>query len=256
MNWMRCILLLLSVATASFAEDTAIERWDRAVCLQTERKTTDGQPTMASAFIVERDGQFYILTAAHAAQDTHARTKVVYRAAGGEPRWVHLGGVVESSTDPWNVFGNADLAVARLHRIPETAVYHAELQRLAIPFRALEPSVPKRTTAVEITGFPMALGTQPPVAPLAMVAHVASRELSSAARWGAERVFYAVPTVAAGCSGGPVFKSQDNPSDATIVGMYIGLISDTTGAKLSKIIPASVIRSAIERNALPLDKTE
>ena len=118
--------------------------------------------------------------------------------------------------------------------------------RLAVPFERLRQEVPKRTTQIEITGYPLSFGSTPPVAPLAMVAHVASRELTSAARWGTEKIFYAVPTVASGTSGGPVFESSENSADTAILGMYIGFVSDTSGAKLSKVIPAHVIRTAIE----------
>jgi len=70
--------------------------------------------------------------------------------------------------------------------------------------------------------------------------------MSTAVRWGNEKIFYATPPVASGTSGGPVYESTDDPSNATVVGMYIGLINDSTGAKLSKVIPAHVVRKAIE----------
>ncbi len=150
------VLLLVAVAAvgnASEPQQTSVERWDRAVCLQTERKATDGLPSVASAFVVAREDNLYLVTAAHAAQDTHTFTKVLYRSAGGESRWVHLGGLVD-----------------------------------------------------------------------------------------------AVPTVAAGSSGGPVFAATDDSSKSDVVGMYIGLIADASGAKLSKVIPSRVIRTAIEQH--------
>jgi hypothetical protein len=245
------VLLLVTttaVSTAAEPQQASLDRWDRVVCLHTERKATDGLPAFASAFVVTHDKKLYLVTAAHASQDTHSRTKVLYRAPSGESRWVHLGGIVNASTDPWHTHENTDLAVSLIQSSPAVSIYVNELEQLAIPFAALGKETPGRTECIEITGYPMSLGAQPPLAALTMVAHVASREMSADAKWGKETVYYAVPTVAAGCSGGPVFAAAEDPSKLCVAGIYIGLIADTTGAKLSKIIPAHVIRTAIERH--------
>jgi hypothetical protein len=248
-----CLLLLVSIAAFSNASEppqATLERWDRALCLQTERKATDGLPAVASAFVVAHKENLYLITAAHASQDTHTLTKVLYRSKSGESRWVHLGGIVKASTNPWRTYENTDLAFLLVHPSDASSVYINELTELAIPFAALVGETPRRTSRIEITGYPMAIGTQPPLAPLTMVAHVASREIDADAKWGKEKVFYAVPTVAAGCSGGPVFAANDDPGKPDVVGMYIGLIVDTTGAKLSKILPSPVIRSAIDQHTV------
>lgn len=246
MHCFYCLLVTLLASSFVIAEDGALERWDRAICLHTERKSTDGQPTVASGFVVDFKETLWLVSAVHVAQDTHARTRVVYRTHAGESRWVHLGGLTETEVNPWSDFENTDVSVARMQDRPDTTVYYGELNQLAIPFDALVAEVPKRTTRIEITGYPLSLGMTPPVAPLVMVAHVASRELPTPARWGAEKIFYAIPSVASGTSGGPVYESNDNSSIATVVGMYVGSINDSTGAKLTKVIPAQVIRNAIE----------
>jgi len=246
---MKCLTgVLLAVLATQFAiaNDATVERWDRAICLHTERKTTDGQPTVASGFVVDYKETLWIVSAVHVALDTHPRTRLVYRTNTGESRWVHLGGLTETEKNPWSDFENSDVSIARMQDRPDTTIYYGELKQLAIPFDDLASDAPKRTTKVEITGYPMSFGTTPPIAPLAMVAHVASRELPTPARWGNERIFFAIPSVASGTSGGPVFGSDDDTSNATVVGMYIGLITDSTGAKLSKVIPAHVVRAAIE----------
>ena len=246
---MKCLTgVLLAVLATQFAiaNDATVERWDRAICLHTERKTTDGQPTVASGFVVDYKETLWIVSAVHVALDTHPRTRLVYRTNTGESRWVHLGGLTETEKNPWSDFENSDVSIARMQDRPDTTIYYGELKQLAIPFDDLASDAPKRTTKVEITGYPMSFGTTPPIAPLAMVAHVASRELPTPARWGNERIFFAIPSVASGTSGGPVFRSDDDTSNATVVGMYIGLITDSTGEKLSKVIPAHVVRAAIE----------
>lgn len=246
MNVVHCLIAVLLASQLAVADDAAVERWDRAICLHTERKTTDGQPSVASGFIVAHKESLWLVSAVHVAQDTNARTRIVYRTKAGESRWVHLGGLAETETNPWNDYENSDVSIALIQKRPDTTVYYDELKELAIPFDALISEVPKRTKKIEITGYPMSFGTTPPVAPLAMVAHVASREMSTPARWGNEKIFYAIPSVASGTSGGPVYESIEDSSNATVVGMYIGLINDSTGAKLSKIVPSQVVRTAIE----------
>ena len=108
---------------------------------------------------------------------------------------------------------------------------------------------PVRTTEIEIVGFPMALGTQPTVSPLAMKGHLASREMLAEAKWGKEPILYAVPVVGAGCSGGPVFQSVAAEQETRVVGMYVGLQFDASGVKLAKIVPSRVIRAAVCRAA-------
>jgi hypothetical protein len=246
MNVVRCLMAVLFATHLAVADDAALERWDRAVCLHTERRTTDGQPAIASGFIVEHKESLWLVSAVHVAQDTHARTRIVYRTKTGDSHWVHLGGLTEPEANPWCDFENSDVSIALIQKRPDAAVYIDELKELAIPFDALISEIPKRTRKIEIAGYPMSFGTTPPVAPLAMVAHVASREMPTPARWGSEKIFYAIPAVASGTSGGPVFESIDDSSNTTVVGMYIGVINDSTGAKLSKIIPSHVVRSAIE----------
>lgn len=246
MNVVQILIALLLSTQLAVADDAIVERWDRAVCLHTERKTTDGKPAVASGFIVEHKESLWLVSAVHVAQDTHARTRIVYRTKTGESRWVHLGGLAETESNPWNDFGNSDVSIALMQRRPDSTVYYDELRELAIPFDALISEVPKRTTRIEITGYPMSFGTTPPVAPLAMVAHVASREMLTPARWGNEKIFYAIPSVASGTSGGPVYESIEDLTNTTVVGMYVGLINDSTGAKLSKIVPSQVVRTAID----------
>lgn len=244
----RWMIGFLWIVLSSFVhgQEPPLERWDRAICLHTERKMSDGQSTMSTGFLVAKETEIYLVTARHSALDTHAQTRVVYRAKNGESQWVHLGGLVDVRTNPWLDYENTDLSITKLQEVGDKGIYLKDLRELAIPIDCLETETPGRTTPIEITGFPMTFGSNPPVAPLAMMAHIASKEMASPAHWGAESIFYAVPTVASGSSGGPVFRSLTDASDVKVVGIYIGLIADKTGSKLSKIIPSRVIRAAIE----------
>jgi hypothetical protein len=191
----------------------------------------------------------FLVTAAHAAQDTHGGTRVLYRNASGASKFVQLGLLTDGAADPWHAYQNSDLSVMTIASRPVVKEAVKELKMLAIDFDCLLTDAPERTTEIDIVGFPISLGVRPTVSPLAMRGHLASREMQAEAKWGTEPMIYAIPAVGAGCSGGPVFQSADDTDEAKVVGMYIGVMFDPTGAKLSKIIPARVVRSAIERMA-------
>jgi hypothetical protein len=234
--------------TAARSEETpCIARWDRAVCLHTEAKKTDGQPAYSTAFLVKRDDATFLVTAAHAAQETHAGTRVLFRNAAGASKWILLGALTDKAADPWRGYRTSDLSIMKVLTGQAGTEEAEELKALAIDFDSLLPDAPGRTTAIEIVGFPIALGTSPSVSPLAMKGYLASRELQAEAKWGTEPMLYAVPTVGAGCSGGPVFQSTGETGDTKTVGMFVGMMYDATGVKLSKIVPSRIIRAAVER---------
>ncbi len=227
----------------------AIERWDRAICLMTEHKSSDGNAAECSAFLLEHEKEFYLVSAAHSAQDTHSRTKVVFRNAKGESRWIDLGGLVESASNPWYMHPSADLAVVHLQEQPALTAIRKELDALAISTKCLSKSTPVRTTAIDIVGFPLALGVQPVVSSTVVRGTISSRDMQFDAKWGKETLFLAAPTVASGTSGGPIFEALPNSTDVRVVGMYVGLLFDSTGGKITKAIPAHLLLETIEKLA-------
>ena len=74
------VLNLLLCSIAFTAEPPAIERWDRAVCLVSEVAGADGKPApvFGSAFVVSADESLVLVTAAHVARDTNAKTRVLH----------------------------------------------------------------------------------------------------------------------------------------------------------------------------------
>jgi len=244
------LLLLFTLPNAAIPQETpSIARWDRAVCLVTETTKPDGQAALGTAFLVRHSESMFLVTAAHAAQATRAGTRLVYRSVDGAPNWIHLGLLTDNAADPWHAYKNSDLSVMIISSRPVTKEPLEKLKPLAIDFDCLLTDAPARTTEIDIVGFPILLGVTPSVSPLAMRGHLASREMEAEAKWGTEPILYAVPTVGAGCSGGPVFLSTAESDDVKVVGMYVGLKGDDTGAKLSRIIPSRVIRAAVERMA-------
>ncbi len=243
------LVALLAVAqwpTTALA-DEELERWDRVVCLVTETPQ-DGKPgfTWGSGFFVAYEGELYLVTARHVAEKTTAKSRILYRKTDGESRWLVLGACLEKQGDPWHNHGTADLSWLIVAEDSKVSPAEREwLFDLAIDWSSLAEEMPKRTTAVEITGYPMGLGTAPEVTPLVMSGSIASRELRAESKWGIESVFYAVPAVAGGVSGGPVFQTIDDAAEVQVVGMYIAVGFDDSGGKLSKCIPAHLIRAAL-----------
>ena len=244
------------------ADDSpVIERWDRAVCLHTEQKKVDGRPSYATAFLVRKSDSLFLITAAHAAQETHSQSKLLYRNSGGESKWIHIGALIDKPVDPWHTLDNSDLSIMSISRQEGSAPPAiSELDELAMDFDWLLPEVPRRATTIEIAGFPIGLGSTPPISPLVMKGYLASREVEADAKWGKTSVIYALPVVGAGCSGGPVFVALEAPTEVRVVGMYIGLVYDPSGTKLSILIPSRMIRTAIEseleRTRVASDKAE
>lgn len=155
--------------------------------------------------------------------------------------------VTDCKTNPWLSYQNSDIAVAKIVPQEESSKEAIrDLQELAIDIESVAMEAPARTTEIEISGFPIGIGSIPPISPLVMKGSIASREMTSDAQWGTEPIIYAVPVVGAGCSGGPVFKAIDDSAKCELLGMYIGMAYDPTGVKLSKIIPSRIIRLAVE----------
>ncbi len=237
---------LLCSACGGIVRGTEIERWDRAICLYTDYTKPDGQPAfnLSTSFLVAFEQQLFLVTAAHAAKETGSATKVFYRRQDGAARWVLLKALNIEAGEPWKHHHSSDLSIMKL----EPGRLEAEAQGLAdlaISRDALLPETPARTTEIEIVGFPMTIGTQPEISPLVMKGAIASRELQWKNKWGAEPVVFAVPAVGSGTSGGPGFTAVADLTTVQVAGMYVGLQVDESGAKLSRLVPARIIRDLI-----------
>lgn len=246
-GWPAVALLCLVAASASAAnaDEKNIERWDRVVFLievQQEPEKKLQHTHASSGFLVAQGEQFFLITAAHGAEKTSPKTEVQFRSPEGKTAKVLLGDITADQGDPWHRHPQADLAVARVaiqEKSPEAA---QQLFALAIPMEDLLTASPRRTTAIEVTGFPMRLGLKPAISPLVMTGRVASRELPISAKWGDETIVLAQAAVAPGISGGAVFAEEPSPEKCRVVGMCIGFLMDnSTEVKLAKIVPSHIL---------------
>ncbi|QDS89614.1 hypothetical protein EC9_38140 [Rosistilla ulvae] len=246
---MKSHALMLLLACSLFACDLAGEEaqepkhWDKVVAIQTKQKTTNKH---ATAFFIRKGDSYFMVTANHAADETKGDTRILYVREDGDSRWMQLRGIVPADTNPWTQFKNNDLAVARLQFPRASKSDIADFNYLALPYAALLTSTPPRASEIVFAGFPMAYGATPPISSLIVRGHIASRELKSKGDWGVVPIIYATPTVASGTSGSPVFSFMQSPDEIAIVGMYIAVAVDETGAKLAKLVPARLIREAID----------
>lgn len=258
---------LLAAACESRAEEpvSGIERGDRAVFLKTESAGTaenagngPHRVEFGTAFVVSVDSQLVLVTAKHVAEKTSVKTKMVYLAYTGESRWVALNRVRSlTAGNPWVHHRTADVSAflidaEKLDRDPATKKH---LKELALPFETLTTKLPPRTTPLDTVGFPLSLGTVGAVSPIVARGFLASREILIPGKWGHESVLLAVPVLASGTSGSPVFQTTDDLQTLICLGLYSGYFSDEIGAKLAKIIPARFIRETV-KTALSTAETD
>ncbi|OYP35831.1 serine protease [Rhodopirellula sp. MGV] len=256
MTAVRCVVTLLFAQSLCFGvcsgdEESGdeIERWDRVVAIQSPDSEKQKSGKLCSAFLIENKGDLYLITAAHASEETNQNSRVLYRDSKGKSQWVSLMLLVPSDANPWTLHKTSDLAIAKLAASEKGQPYLLQLSELAMPRDVLDGRLPRRTTQIESVGYPVGLGAAPPMSALVIVGNIASKELTSKNRWGKEPVIFSTPTVAQGCSGGPAFVVDAETESFQIIGMYIGVVADESGAKLSKMVPARVIAEMLDREA-------
>ncbi|MCR9199069.1 MAG: serine protease [Planctomycetaceae bacterium] len=240
-------IVLLILCGRSLADD--LPRWDRAICLQSvEQAGQESRKHLATGFLVRHQKRLFLVTADHAARQTNRNTRVLYADGEGKPQWAALKALCPGNRPPWRRFENSDLATAEVVSADLPQPVAEWMQRMAIPHADIADTDPERTTDIEVAGFPMGLGLQQQVSPIVVKGHIASRAIATENEWGSEPMLYSFPDLAQGTSGGPVFLSDDDSKATTLVGMYVGVIFDKSGGKLSKLVPSRLIKNAVARH--------
>ncbi|WP_158265683.1 serine protease [Blastopirellula marina] len=249
------LCFLATSAAAAEADEKNIERWDRVVFLkevQQEPEKKLQHTHTSSGFLVAEGGQYCLITAGHGAEKTSPKTEIYFRSPEGKTAKVLLGDITADQGDPWHRHLQADLAVARVAIRENSPEAVQQLFALAIPMEDLLATSPRRTTAIEVTGFPMRLGLKPAISPLVMTGRVASRELPISAKWGDETIVLAQAAIAPGISGGAVFAEEPSPDKCRVVGMCIGFLMDNrTEVKLAKIVPSHILMDFMRQEFPP-----
>ncbi len=238
------LAFLVPSYVCAFADEPIVERWDRAVCLKSPPPKGQANGPLASAFIVSEGTRLFLVTASHAAKQTKKETRLLYRSAEGKPEWVSLAVIVPKDKDPWVRHKNSDIAIAKIN-LDESNSYFRQLSEIAIPLQSISVKPVARMTPIEIAGFPFGLGIKKQVSPLVVAGHIASGEILTDNEWGSEPLIYSSPDIAQGTSGAPAFLATKDSKSVTVVGMYVAVIYDASGGKLSKLVPAHIIHEAI-----------
>ncbi|MEM0927515.1 MAG: hypothetical protein AAGJ83_15825, partial [Planctomycetota bacterium] len=236
-----CVALACLFLVPRLNAEDANPRWKQVIGLQTKR---ENETKFASGFLVKKGDDVFLVTAKHASRETNGNTRLLYVTPEGESRWYLMRGLFSAGKDPWTEHGHADVAIAKLSPPQQTEETLKVMRNVAIDFQTIAKVIPGRTTPIELVGFPMALGVGPKMSALVIPGHVVSKELTKQGDWGTTPIVYAVPAVGAGASGSPAYDVSVNP--AVVIGVYVAVTKDITGAKLSEFVPSRLVREIIE----------
>ena len=242
------LLFALGVADAVSAESPdspALQRWDRVVCIESRDTNDPKTGKLCSAFLVHADKRLFLVTSGHSSAETNRNSRLIFRDRSGQSRGAAFTALFVGESNPWTRDKVSDFAVAQLEPEENGRTHFELLMAISIPLENVSTASLSRTTRIEAVGFPLALGAKSPVSPVVVVGHVASDEIDSKNDWGVEPIVYCSPPLAQGTSGGPAFIGDESTENATVVGMYVGIVRDVSGAKLSKMVPSRLIHAAI-----------
>jgi hypothetical protein len=249
------LLVPLDFAAAAGAENAPQPNYfDRTVYVRTavlpNRPYADDRKTdthSASGFFVEDQGHLLFVTARHVALETTPDTEFCFLTPAGDSHFARLFGLVADTAHPWHMHPSIDLAVFPVTLSSKLDKGIAEeIRALALPFSLLNTKEVMRASRVTVCGFPIELGTWKKISPLAMTAYVASREMEVPMEGGTASIMFLItPAIGAGCSGGPVFSTTDRGEAETLLGIYVSTYFDSSGGKLSSVVPARQIAELI-----------
>lgn len=222
--------------------------------LEPKLKTTSG-----TALIIRHNNFDYIVTAKHVAKALSPKAEIVMnlpdvKAMSVAFEWLSKQKAVQGVQ--WFHHPKADISIHPLF-FPKTT---DQLHITDKFFPKKDKHIPLLTPAY-VLGFPMGLGVQDKLSPLAKKTQIASRITSvNHPNISPELQFILLDqALAQGYSGAPVFYTEDVMSGIRIagqrmkageklhfVGIVSGAISDSTGGKISLVIPISYVWDILE----------
>lgn len=237
--------------------DKILEVWYR------DSDTNDFKPKLntlsGTAVIIRYHNHDYIITAKHVATALSPKAEIILNLPNGQSRsltfeWLSQQNLIKGAH--WFHHPKADISV---HPI----AYPENFDTLAIPedlFPKKDIEIPLLTQAY-IVGFPLGLGVQEKLSPLAKGTQIASRATSIDFPDISPDLHFILldQALAQGYSGAPVFYTEDLPSGVKIAGQSVkggeklhligilsGSISDKTGGKISLVVPISYVWDILE----------
>lgn len=251
----KCAIKVIVLTTAMFvlnvrlfAQEAGVERFQRVAAVLS---TLEKDRKLCTAFFVSHKDKMLMVAAKHASLETNITTEILLPSKGANQRLFKLADIAKvSGANPWIVHKSADLAMCELDLSKLSAPLAEQVRSMSITVANCESVPPRRSRRIECIGFSLGLGVESEqVSPLATTFFVASDALTFEGTWGKESVFYASPAVGGGASGGLVTLYERNLNTCRVVGVCIGFNGDHSGAKLARIVPASVLREFIESDS-------
>jgi len=207
-----------------------------------------------TGFLVERNGNVYLVTAAHIAKEMAGeRSKVHWNTAGGKMTsfsFKHLSNGVPNSH--WFIHPKADIAVHPFG-FPSQSAHINIPEDMMMKIDEYLPLL----TKVFIVGFPLSLGTLDRLSPIAKRTDISSWRTKIRHPGVDSEVEHIIlgDGLAQGYSGAPVFVSPEPQMDGQkvmfivepkLVGIQSSTFTDSTGGKLSLLIPVSYLYEIYE----------
>ena len=214
-------------------------RFDRVVAVSS---AVNNERKLSSAFFIELNARMFLITAKHSAAETNLTTEVALPSVGTLRIFRLAESLCKLGANPWTTHESADLAVCEIDMSKIAETLRKQIATMAVTLEQFQRKTPERSSRIEVLGFPMGIGvTAERISPVVTNCFVASEELNVAGTWGKETNFFAAPATGSGASGGMVTLHDEDAYQCAVVGLNIGFNADNSGAKLARIIPASVI---------------
>ncbi|MCC9606684.1 serine protease [Blastopirellula sp. JC732] len=217
-------------------------RWESVVVIKsTVEKEGKTSVRSSTGFFVKQGEQVYLATARHSADESNPSSEILF-SLGDNSVSLKLEELGQSVENSWLTKPSYDIAI-----LP---VSHKLLAKAAcLELDDCRRQLPPPKTQLEVVGFPLALGLfGPDLSPVVMEAKLASGEISDPFKSDGQRIAIAIPAIAEGTSGAPVF-ALEGENDWRVIGVFIGILADSTGGKLSKLAPAHALIDLIEIDA-------
>lgn len=213
-----------------------------------------GHENTGTGSFITKDNKMYIVTATHVAKNMDSLAYVIIEDKKSLPVRLKLKELAPNIK--WKNHPIADLSILELN--PKKEIIDKYLQKRFIPFDIIDLSqvAMPRNTQLTIIGFPLGLGANGHFSPLTYRSYPSSSLITfNRADTNTPQTFIILenPSIG-GYSGGPVYDlSIVQAGNVTmrgngtkLHGFIHGTISDTTGGKLTAMVPAYYIKDLIK----------
>lgn len=220
------------------------------LCQQTKPNTV----IVSTGFIVKYENNDYLVTAKHVAESLSPTAEIILNLKSGKGISIVFRDILQNNTIKgahWFTHPNPNIDIS-IHPI----IYlNNNVDIIAVPESVYQKNdnYVKLLNKVCIIGFPLGLGGQDMISPIAKEAKVASRLTTLDVPEIPKSNYYYLldEALSGGYSGAPVFYIEDIISDSKVDDVYLkggeklhllgiqsGVLSDKTGGKMSLVIPS------------------